>query len=137
MPLISLVSTRAASVGPVHAHQAIERDVSTDGSCGQISKPNFTAQRNTRTKEAREEIHGYIAIRDLLLSEAETITTLERLQRATIANEFVETCLRTARSPYERQCLDEIEAAHARERCEAAKMRITQLTGSLLSPISN
>jgi hypothetical protein len=83
------------------------------------------------SKEARDEIQAYVAIRDLLLSDAEVITTVESLRRATIANEFVETCLQPPRSPYEAQSLEQRQAARELERCSAAKMRIATLQRKL------
>jgi hypothetical protein len=53
--------------------------------------------------------------------------TRARLDRLTIANEFVETCLRPARSPYEAQCLAEIDAIRERKRCASVKVRIAEL----------
>jgi hypothetical protein len=79
------------------------------------------------SKHAVEEINAYIAVRDGLLVEAEEITTRAALDRVTIANEFVETCLRPARSPYEAQCLVETDAIRERKRCAAVKVRIAEL----------
>ncbi len=77
--------------------------------------------------EARDEIHAYIAIRDLLLSEAEKAATEESLHRVSIANESVETCLLPLRSPYEAQYLTEMDAARERLRCSEARRRIAEL----------
>jgi|SRR5438874_4538345 len=79
------------------------------------------------SKNADDEINAYIAIRDSLLVEAEKVTTHIRLDRVQVANEFVETCLRPARSPYEAQCLTENDAIRERERCAAVKARIVEL----------
>jgi hypothetical protein len=81
----------------------------------------------SRSKQAVEEINAYIAVRGVLLVEAEEVTTRARLDRLTIANEFVETCLRPARSPYEAQCLAEIDAIRERKRCASVKVRIAEL----------
>jgi hypothetical protein len=79
------------------------------------------------SQQAIEEINGYIAIRDGLLLQAEKVTTGEALQRAAIANDLVENCLRPIRQPYEAQFLPEFDAARERERCAAAKVRIAEL----------
>ena len=76
------------------------------------------------------EINAYIAIRDQLLSEAEEVHTSAKLASTTLANDFVEGCLKPARSPYEAQCLPESDAARERKRCEAVRARIAQLRGS-------
>jgi hypothetical protein len=81
----------------------------------------------SRSKQAVEEINAYIAVRDVLLVEAEEVTTRARLDRLTIANEFVETCLRPARSPYEAQCLAEKDAIRERKRCASVKSSIAEL----------
>jgi hypothetical protein len=73
------------------------------------------------------EIQAYITIRDQFLSEAEKFTTDATLHRACIANDVVETCLKTARSPYEAQHLPEDDANRERKRCEAVKIRIGKL----------
>jgi hypothetical protein len=99
------------------------------------SEPHSPAQIGS--KEAREEIQAYIAIRDLLLSSAETAITTESLRRATIANEFVETCLRPPRSPYEAQSLEQRPAARELERCCAAKIRIATLKQKLSQGFTN
>ena len=81
----------------------------------------------TGSQEARDEIYAYVAIRDLLLSDAEVTTTPESLRRATMANEFVETCLQPPRSPYEAQYLLQIDVTRERERCTEARNRISAL----------
>jgi hypothetical protein len=73
------------------------------------------------------EIHAYIAIRDQLLAEAEEQRTAAKLASAKLANDFVEGCLKPARSPYEAQCLPESDAVRERERCEALRNRIERL----------
>ena len=79
------------------------------------------------SKEARDEIQAYAAIRNLLLSDAEVTASAESLRRAAIANEFVESCLRPPRSPWQAEYLEPREAACERQRCCAAKMRIAAL----------
>jgi len=86
------------------------------------------------TNHAEEEIHAYIAIRDLLLAEAEETPTNSTLHRATIANDVVEVFLKPARAPYEAQYLPENEARVERERCETVKHRIGDLRGKIATP---
>ena len=74
-----------------------------------------------------EEINTFIAIRDYLLTAAEASKTQEQINRASLANEVVETCLRPARHPYEAQSLPEADAIRERKRCLAAKSRIAKL----------
>ena len=78
-----------------------------------------------------DEIQAYATIRDLALAEAERITNRLNLERARIANEFVETSLKPAKSPYEAQHLPEGDAARERQRCEAAKVRLSLLNAHL------
>ncbi len=116
-------STRAAFIVFVQTRQALERKSSP-------ASARATPQRaaaSASSKAARDEIYTYISIRDLLLSDAEMTTTEESLRRATAANDFVETCLRPARSPYEAQSLCEVDAERERERCRAARARIARL----------
>jgi hypothetical protein len=76
------------------------------------------------------EINAYIAIRDQLLAEAEEVHTSAKLASTALANDFVEGCLKPARSPYEAQCLPESDAACERKRCEAVRIRIAELRDS-------
>jgi hypothetical protein len=73
------------------------------------------------------EINAYIAIRDQLLAEAEELHSSTKLASTALANDFVEGCLKPARSPYEAQCLPESDAVRERKRCEAVRDRIAQL----------
>src|SRR5437870_11437213 len=73
------------------------------------------------------EISAYIAIRDQLLAEAEELHSNAKLASAALANDFVEGCLKPARSPYQAQCLSETDAVRERKRCEAVRNRIEQL----------
>jgi hypothetical protein len=79
------------------------------------------------SEHAIEEINAYMVIRDSLLAEAEQVPTRKTLKRANLVNDFVETCLRPARSPYEAQYLPEAEAVRERKRCQAVKLRIAEL----------
>src|SRR5881392_3609677 len=94
---------------------------------------NFSKSSNTKAASspaasaASEEIHSYLRIRDLLLSQAAEAPTEANLHRAWMANEFAEKCLRPARSLYEAQSLPEAEAARERQRCKAVKVRVAEL----------
>src|SRR2546423_10607884 len=76
------------------------------------------------------EINAYIAIRDQLLTESEELHTSAKLASTTLANDFVEGCLKPARSPYQAQCLPESDAVRERRRCEVVRDRIAQLRSS-------
>jgi len=78
-----------------------------------------------------DEINAYVAIRDIALAEAEKDPSTVNLERVRIANEFVENCLKTARSPYESQNLPETDAARERGRCQAVKVRLSLLRAKL------
>jgi hypothetical protein len=82
---------------------------------------------HSSSREAVAGINAYIAIRDTYLAEAEANTTDATLGRVCRANEVVETCLKSPRSPYEAEHLRETDAVHEGERCEAAKIRIAEL----------
>lgn len=73
------------------------------------------------------EIQAYLGARNLLLRVAEENTTEANLRRAADANDFAETCLRPARSPYEAQSLSEAEVARERQHCQAVRIRIAEL----------
>jgi hypothetical protein len=90
-----------------------------------------TPTRFTMSTYVGDEIQAYTAIRDIALAEAEKITTSLNLERARIANEFVENCLKPARAPYEAQHLPEGDATRERQRCEAAKVRMSLLRAHL------
>ncbi len=76
---------------------------------------------------AVDEIKAYIAIRDNWLDEAEATTTSANLRRLILANDFVQSCLKPARSPYKEQYLPERDADRERKRCAAVKIRIAEL----------
>ena len=73
------------------------------------------------------EIRAYIAIRDDLLAEAEQLKTRAKLDSVTVTNDFVQSCLKPARPPYQSQCLPEANAVRERKRCEAVRRRIAEL----------
>ena len=78
-----------------------------------------------------DEINAYVAIRDIALAEVEKEPTSVNLERARIANDFVENCLKPARPPYEAQHLPETDAVHERGRCQAVKVRLSLLRAHL------
>jgi hypothetical protein len=99
-----------------------------------LDQPAMNSQKTARkspadpaSDTASVEIHSFLAARDLLFREAEANPTEPNLRRAGAANEFAESCLRPARSPYHAQALPEPEAAHERLRCKAATLRLAQL----------
>ena len=77
------------------------------------------------------EIKAYIAIRDDLLAEAEQLKTPAKIDSLAVANDFVQSCLKAARPPYESQYLPEADAVHERKRCEAVRSRIAELRGQI------
>lgn len=80
-----------------------------------------------------DEIKAYSVIRDLALAEAEQSPNALNLQRAQIANDFVENALKPARSPYESQHLPPGEVARERNRCKTVKVRLALLRSHLES----
>jgi hypothetical protein len=100
-----------------------------------ISQKRFV--QPTTTSEFRmnsyvvDEINAYVVIRDIALAEAEKDPSSVNFERVRIANEFVENCLKPARSPYESQHLPETDAARERGRCQAVKVRLSLLRAKL------
>jgi hypothetical protein len=92
-----------------------------------LLKKDATAQKSAGSKQAAGEIKAYIAIRDELLLEAEEARTRAKLDSVVAANDFVVTCLKPARLPYQAQYLPETDAVRERARCEAVKKRVAQL----------
>ena len=80
-----------------------------------------------------DEINAYVVIRDLALAEAERSITEVNLERARIANDFVENCLRSSRAPYNGQHLPEADAVRERSRCQAVKVRVALLRAHLVA----
>ncbi len=95
------------------------------------NSPLSTSATSAGSRDVVDEIHAYIAIRDELLVEAEQIMTRAKLDSVTVANDFVATCLKPARSPYQAQCLPEKEAVRERRRCEAVKARLREMSALL------
>lgn len=79
------------------------------------------------SQTARDEINAFIAIRNILLAEAEKSPTSKAIESAAIANDLVEDCLQNSRSPYEAQCLPRTDAMRERKVCGEVKQRIAQL----------
>ena len=73
------------------------------------------------------EINAFIAIRDELLAEVDEVKSVSKLDSLMIANNFVESCLTPARSPYDMQVLPESDAKRERQRCEEIKQRVAHL----------
>ena len=101
--------------------------ISARADLANLRRPAAGASGERGSTQAVEEINAYIAVRDVFLVEAEEVTTPARLDRLTISNEFVETCLKPALPPYEAQCLAETDAICERKRCAAVKVRIAKL----------
>lgn len=78
-----------------------------------------------------DEIRAYATIRDLALAEAEKFTNSLNLERARIANDFVENALKPARTPYESQHLPPGDLARERNRCKTVKVRLSLLQAHL------
>jgi hypothetical protein len=112
----------------------------THKSRSSIVRPTFTrteaaaswsSTRHAMSTYIADEIRAYATIRDLAVAEAEKFTNTLNLERARIANDFVENALKPARAPYESQHLPEGDAARERQRCEAAKVRLSLLHAHL------
>ena len=101
---------------------------------GSKNRSAKSAARPPKTSEntaVAEEIFSFIAVRDLLLAEAEELTTEASLHRVWMANEFAERCLEPSRPPYQAQTLPEAEAIFERRRCKTVKVRIAELRSRL------
>jgi len=101
--------------------------ISAKADIANLRRPATGASAEGSSKQAVEEINAYIAIRNNLLAEAEETTTNAILRRLCLANDFVESCLKPVRSPYETQFLPEPDADRERKRCSAIRARISQL----------
>jgi hypothetical protein len=78
-----------------------------------------------------DEIRAYATIRDLALAEAEKLTNPLNLERAEIANDFVENALKPARNSYGNQSLPAGDSIRERQRCKAVKVRLSLLHAHL------
>lgn len=92
--------------------------------------PSTAARSYASSPAATAEIYAYIAARDLALAEAERGVSDLTLNRAFLANQLVDNCLKPVRSPYQAQSLPDADAMRERHRCEKAKQRIAQLRES-------
>jgi len=90
-----------------------------------------TAVDPVASQYAVDEINAYIAIRDNLLAEAEATAARPNLRRLSLANDFVQSCLKPAWSPYETHYLPERDADRERKRCAAVKIRIAELRAQI------
>src|SRR5437660_11429887 len=93
----------------------------------------WSSTRHAMSTYIADEIRAYATIRDLALAEVERITNKLNLERARIANDFVENALKPTRTPYESQYLPTGVAARERQRCEAAKGRLALLRPHLVA----
>jgi hypothetical protein len=103
-------------------------ELSTKPAKRELRAQNLTLEFGSAYSVA--EINAYIAIRDQLLDEAEKLHSTTKLASTSLANDFVEGCLKPASAPYDTQCLPEKEAARERKRCEAVRIRIAELRDS-------
>jgi len=96
-------------------------------------KANPTREQADRTasQNAHDEIGAYIAIRNILLADAEKSPTSEAIASLAVANDVVETCLRPACPPYQAQHLSETQAVRERKACQKVKQRIAQLSAAV------
>jgi len=107
-----------------------------------IERPNKAFSKTNKEKPASEsatvtgskpaqyilnEINAYIAIRDMRIATAEQDATPENLRQATLANDFVELCLKRPQEVYAAQYLPEASASFERERCATIKALIGAL----------
>jgi hypothetical protein len=101
-----------------------------------VSSPSGRSTGKSRPEPKRQhpnseyvigEINAFIAIRDELLAEVEEKKSRSKLDSLIVANNFVESCLTPARSPYDMQVLPESAARRERKRCEEIKRRVEDL----------
>lgn len=100
---------------------------------------NNSRKRRPQSKRAEprltnyivDEINAYAAIRDIALAEAEKEPNSVNVERARIANDFVENCLKPARPLYEAQHLPEEDAVRERNNCQTVKVRLALLRAHL------
>lgn len=98
-----------------------------------IKSPSRSKLRKTRPPRRIDslnviiEIKAYVAIRDDLLAEAEQLKTRAKIDSLAVANDFVQSCLKAARPPYESQGLPEADAVRERKRCGTVRSRIAEL----------
>src|SRR6476469_5453106 len=92
---------------------------------------NWTSTRNAMSTYLVDEIRAYATIRDLALAEAEKATNPLNLERARIANDFVENALKPARNSYVNHRPPAGDSIRERQRCKAVKVRLSLLHAHL------
>ncbi len=93
--------------------------------------PKHDQAEPTASPHAHDEISAYIAIRNILLADAEKSPTSEAIASLAAANDVVETCLQPACPPYQAQHLSETDAVRERKVCQKVKQRIAQLSAAV------
>lgn len=95
--------------------------------------PKFIPKQAERTasQQAHDEIGAYIAIRNILLADAEKSPTSEAIASLAAANDVVETCLQPACPTYQAQHLSETDAVRESKVCQKVKQRIAQLSAAV------
>jgi hypothetical protein len=91
----------------------------------------WSSTRHAMSTYVGDEIRAFATIRDIALAEAEKMTDGLNLERARIANEFVEDALKSANRSYESQHLEHGDANRERQRCKAVKLRFSLLHAHL------
>ena len=92
---------------------------------------NWSSTRDAMTTYIVDEINAFSVIRDLALAEAEKAPNALNLQRACIANEFVENAVKEGSKLYDSQRLPAGDASRERGRCKVAKVRLALLRSHL------
>ena len=96
-----------------------------------VQAQNWSSTRDAMTTYIVDEIHAYGVIRDLALAEAEKVTNVLNLERARIANDFVENAVKAGSKLYDSQRLHAGDASRQRQRCKVVKVRLSLLQAHL------
>jgi hypothetical protein len=123
-----LLGTTSALFAGMQLHTAGRSAKSFSKGNRKNSPPGSTAGSSVESRPTVDEINSYIAIRDLRMATVERSTTPENLRLASLANDFVETCLERPPLVYAAQYLPETSAAFERKRCLAVSKRIAELS---------
>ena len=84
------------------------------------------------SQPARDELNAFIAVRDILLTDAEKSPTSKTIASVVTANDFVENCLqKNAGSHYDGQSLPESDTIRERKVCDEVKQRIARLRAAV------
>src|SRR5438445_11345743 len=75
-------------------NESKDRSILATCDLAKLRRPATGNKRRAQFIASVEEIKAYIALRDVTVVEAEDVTTRASLDRLTIANELVDTCLR-------------------------------------------